>query len=102
MNKAVLFEEAQRQSPYIDETGFDNYALYISKLRTGKEFASDQIQLFNMQSGICEYCGQFIIDLEEAIIHHIVPLGMDRTHKGYKNKRFIHKDCHKDLHQKYG
>lgn len=108
-NMLALPDNLRKKNPYINETEFNNVKMKQILLRIRKDTIKDQLKLYQKQNGICEYCGEFINDIDKAVIHHIIPLQsvkeskeIKKLHSGLNNKSLIHKECHIDLHNIYG
>lgn len=99
---ALPIEVRDGDSPYISNAPYLEHKLKTTFLRRPKKGINDQKRLYNLQKGLCEYCGGFIENLEDAEIHHIKPINIGGTHKGLTNKSFIHKECHTLIHNKFG
>jgi RNA-directed DNA polymerase len=76
--KLALPPKLRKESGYLKESEFIDFALKTRKLRTSLKTETDQIRLFNNQKGLCEYCGQFLEDFQLHEIHHVIPLKIGR------------------------
>ena len=104
--KFTITPSIREVSPYINENEYLEFKAKIAKTRT-RESSNDFYVLYNRQKGRCEFCNR-PMELEslgeetkpETLeIHHIKPLNIGGTHKGYSNKSLLHKSCHKRVHQ---